>query len=55
VDIEPSDEELRGFVESMLSNLDSSIREPEVIDQSIARHRDMWAMLYRTSLGFDAP
>jgi len=55
VDIEPSNEELRGFVESMLSNLNSLLREPDVIDQSIADHREMWVMLYRASLGLEVP
>lgn len=55
MDIEPSNEELRGFVESMLSNLNSLLREPDVIDQSIADHREMWVMLYRASLGLEVP
>ena len=49
----PSDEELRAFVDSMLSNLDRHLREPEVIDEAIREHREMWVMLYRASLGFD--
>ena len=55
---EPSDEELRAFVDSMLSNLDRQLREPDVIDEAIREHREMWVMLYRASLGFevrDAP
>jgi len=50
---EPSDEELRAFVDSMLSNLDRHLREPVVIDEAIREHREMWVMLYRASLGFD--
>lgn len=50
-----SDEELRAFIRSMLSNLDSSVLEPEVIDEAIRAHRDMWELLYRASLGFDLP
>lgn len=50
---EPSDEELRAFVDSMLSNLDGQLREPVVIDETIREHREMWVMLYRASLGFD--
>jgi hypothetical protein len=50
---EPTDEELRAFVDSMLSNLDRGLREPEVIDESIRERRDMWVMLYRASVGFD--
>jgi hypothetical protein len=50
---EPTYEELRAFVDSMLSNLDRGLREPEVIDESIREHLDMWVMLYRASLGFD--
>jgi hypothetical protein len=53
VDTEPSDEELRAFVDSMLSNLDRHLREPVVIDEAIREHREMWVMLYRASLGFD--
>ena len=53
MDEEPSDEELRAFVDSMLSNLDRQLREPDVIDEAIREHREMWVMLYRSSLGFD--
>ena len=53
MDTEPSDEELRAFVGSMLSNLDRLLREPDVIDEAIQEQRDMWVMLYRASLGFD--
>jgi hypothetical protein len=47
VDREPSDEELRAFVDSMLSNLDRRLREPVAIDEAIREHREMWVMLYR--------
>ena len=50
---EPGDEELRAFVGSMLSNLDRHLREPDVIDEAIREHREMWVRLYRASLGFD--
>lgn len=53
MDTEPSDDELRAFVGSMLSNLDRLFREPEVIDEAIREHREMWVLLYRASLGFD--
>ena len=53
MDAEPSDEELRDFVGSMLSNLDKLLRDPEVIDESIRVHREMWVLLYRATLGFD--
>ena len=53
MDTEPSDEQLRAFVDLLLSNLDKGIREPDVIDESIREHREMWVMLYRTSLAFD--
>jgi hypothetical protein len=53
VDDDPSDEELRAFVSSMLSNLDRLLREPGVIDEAIRTHRDMWTLLYRASLRFD--
>jgi hypothetical protein len=53
VDTEPSDEELRAFVDLMLSNLDRGIREPDVITETIREHREMWRMLYRASLGLD--
>lgn len=53
VDTEPSDDELRTFVDSLLSNLDRRLREPDVIDEAIREHREMWVMLYRASLGFD--
>jgi hypothetical protein len=53
VDNEPSDDELRAFVSSMLSNLDRLLREPEVIEEAIHDNRDMWILLYRASQGFD--
>jgi hypothetical protein len=53
VDAEPSDEELRAFVDSMLSNLDKELREPAVIDEAIRERRDTWVMLYRASLDVD--
>ena len=53
MDTEPSDEELRAFVDSMLSNLDRLLREPLVIDEALSAHREMWVMLYRASLGVD--
>lgn len=55
MDTEPSDDELREFVGSMLSNLDRLLREPDVIDEAIREHRDMWRLLYRASSGFDIP
>jgi hypothetical protein len=54
VDTEPSEEELRAFVGSMLSNLDRLLREPAVIDEAIREHREMWLQLYRATLRFDA-
>ena len=53
MDADPSDEELRRFVDSMLSNLDKRLREPEVIDEAILAHRDMWVMLYHAAADFD--
>ena len=53
MDTEPSDEQLRAFVDLLLSNLDKGFREPDVIDESIREHREMWLMLYRASLGLD--
>ena len=38
----------------MLSNLDKTFREPEVLDEAIEAHRDMWVMLYRVALDADA-
>lgn len=49
----PTEEELRAFIESMLSNLDRHLREPEVIDDALREHREMWTMLYRASADFD--
>ena len=51
MDTEPTDEELRAFIDAMLSNLDKAFREPEVIDEAIRDCRDMWVMLYRANLG----
>ena len=53
MDPEPTEEDLRAFVRSMLSNLDGLLREPEVVDESIREYREMWVLLYRASLGFD--
>lgn len=53
MEIDPTDEDLRAFVASMLSNIDAVFREPAVIEESIGEHRAMWMMLYRASLGFD--
>lgn len=53
MDAEPSDEELRAFVSSMLSNLDRLYREPDVIDEAIRSQREMWVLLYRASQRFD--
>jgi hypothetical protein len=53
VDTEPSDDELRAFVNSMLSNLDKHLREPVVINEAIREHRDMWVLLYYASVGLD--
>lgn len=53
MDTEPTDDELRAFVDSMLSNLDKRLREPVVIDEAIREHREMWVLLYRASSGFD--
>jgi hypothetical protein len=35
------------------SNLDGLLREPDVIDEAIREHREMWVLLYRSSAGFD--
>jgi hypothetical protein len=51
VDIEPSDEDLRAFVGSILSNLDKVLSKPDVIDEAIRDRREMWVKLYRASSG----
>ena len=53
MDTDPSDEELRAFVAAMLSNLDKQLREPEVIDEAIREHRELWVRIYLASLGFE--
>jgi hypothetical protein len=40
-------------LDAMLSNLDGEVREPDVLNEAIREHREMWVMLYRASLGFD--
>ena len=50
----PSDDELLAFVDSMLSNLDRQLREPDVLAQAIRDNREMWVMLYRLSREFEA-
>lgn len=52
---EPTEEDLRAFVSAMLANLDKRLREPEVIEESIAMHREMWVAIYRLSSALDAP
>ena len=54
MDTDPTDEELRAFIDAMLSNVDRGIREPEVLDEAIRHHRDMWVMLYRASSGAES-
>lgn len=49
----PTEDDLRAFVVSMLSNLDKQLREPEVIDEAIRSQQDMWTRLYRASFGFE--
>jgi hypothetical protein len=53
MDTEPSDEELRVFVQSLLSNFDRQLTEASVVDEAIDHHREMWTLLYRASMGFD--
>jgi hypothetical protein len=53
VTIGPTDDELRAFVQAMLSNLDKQLQGPEVIDDSIRSHRDLWVALYEASKGLD--
>lgn len=49
----PTDDELRAFVDSMLSNLDKQLREPEVVDEAVREHRELWTRLYAVASGFD--
>ena len=53
MDTEPTDEELRAFIGAMLSNVDRLMADPEVIDDAMREHRDMWVLIYRASRGFD--
>ena len=53
MDTEPTDEELRAFISEMLSNVDRLMADPEVIDDAIREHRDMWVLIYRASRGFE--
>lgn len=50
---DPTEEELRAFIDSMLSNLDGQLREPDVIEETLRHHHEMWTLLYRASSGFD--
>jgi len=50
---EPSDDELRAFVGAMLSNLNRFLSDPDVIDESLREHREMWTALYKASQDFD--
>lgn len=54
MDTEPTDEELRAFIDTMLSNVDKGIREPEVLDEAIRHHRESWVRLYRAGIDPDA-
>ena len=49
----PTDDQLRAFIQAMLSNLDKQLREREVIDAAIREHRDMWTRLYQAGVRFD--
>jgi hypothetical protein len=53
VAVEPSDGELLAFVDSMLSNLDRRLREPDVLAKAISDNREMWVMLYSLGIEFD--
>ena len=55
MDGHPSDDELRAFVSSVLSNLDERLREPHVLADTIREQREMWVMLYRASVGGEMP
>ena len=44
--LEPSDDELVAFAESLLRNLGPSIRERHVLLETIEKHRETWAALY---------
>jgi hypothetical protein len=39
----------------MLSNLDKQLREPDVIDEALHTHREMWTRLYQASVGSKPP
>ena len=52
---DPSQEELRAFVELMLSNVDKQLREPAVIDEALRENREIWVTLYRANLGSEMP
>lgn len=52
---DPNDDELGAFVDAMLSNLDRSLRDLEVLDEAVRDHRDTWVKLYRASLDADPP
>ena len=51
--LEPSDDELVEFVDLLLSNLDSELREPDVLAKAVSDNREMWVMLYRASREFE--
>ena len=53
LETEPTDQELRAFVDAMLWNVDRGIREPDVLDEAIRYRRDMWVMLYRAGVEAD--
>lgn len=53
MDRDPSEEELRAFVESILSDAGEQLREPAVIDEAIRERHEMWVLLYHASLGFE--
>lgn len=55
MDVKPTEQELRDFINAMLSNFDKSLREPEIIDETIRDHRGMWEMLWRAGIGTDTP
>lgn len=44
--LEPSDEELLSFAESLLQNVRPNLRERHVLEDAVLQHRQTWLNLY---------
>jgi hypothetical protein len=46
---EPTEEELIAFADSILSNLGDSLRDADLLHETVRENRELWLMLYQLS------